>query len=521
MTIKFGKTILNLENDRLHAWVNRYLSRDEMRVADQCTDFHQNSRENLPYPNFRFRETIRFNELYVPSGASRFTILHAVGTRQTVEDIMDELGKGYEPLTLEFSAGGNASEVEDYAAVKFDGYLLPPHPLSFSAKELREDPGDRPTAWMLPIVDRRYFWQWRHLGLIEDESFDTLQDAVDYAATQLGIKITVRFASHTGDDLSAFPAPKTDGLNYANAAIFLDAITSPLGMLLTPNIKSPTGYDLWGFAAAQAAYRARMNEGKVYAETTGDQAAGGEYDERLEIITGGDFYGRPKSNVGLWSLDAYASARPEKVTVLFLDGSAVEYDTDLIDTLEGSFVTVPGSNRVVRVPVESDEAGYSQDVAEAFVQRFRNQYDWTIAGIRPWLLTSFDDCVIYSEQFVPPGGYCCFTRAMSHAHNFAAELSESGGGPCDFIKFTITAVNETCTQATVTIDHVPCGCSTVPEDDNGSVTVHDVDCQFDGHSAAGLIGLQGDAKYMTPYGQNACKWVVTALCCDDDTCADA
>lgn len=96
------------------------------------------------------------------------------------------------------------------------------------------------------------------------------------------------------------------------------------------------------------------------------------------------------------------------------------------------------------------------------------------------------------------------------------------GGQCDFIKFTIDTVYTTggvCTHADVTIDWVPCSCDNVPEDSSGSVTVYDEDCKFTGISAANLVGLQGDAKYMKAYGQTTCKWVITNLCCDDDVCS--
>lgn len=95
------------------------------------------------------------------------------------------------------------------------------------------------------------------------------------------------------------------------------------------------------------------------------------------------------------------------------------------------------------------------------------------------------------------------------------------GGSCDYIKFTIDTVYTTggvCTHADVTIDWVPCLCDNVPEDDSGTVTVYDEDCQFEGISQADLVGLKGDAKYMKPYGGGDCKWVIVDLCCPDTTC---
>lgn len=127
-----------------------------------------------------------------------------------------------------------------------------------------------------------------------------------------------------------------------------------------------------------------------------------------------------------------------------------------------------------------------------------------------------------SWRLGPDGSGFLILGIVDSTEGIAIVDKVSASGTCDFIKFTINTVYKTgdvCTHALVDIDWVPCSCDNVPEDSSGQVTVYDEDCQFAGISQTDLVGLQGDAKYMKPYGGGACKWVVVELCCDDDFCS--
>jgi len=135
----------------------------------------------------------------------------------------------------------------------------------------------------------------------------------------------------------------------------------------------------------------------------------------------------------------------------------------------------------------------------------------------------YDPYGYYTSSPVGTEGPCVYCRDGWLA------LGGSGGGTyCGRIGFEIISVDGD--SALVRITHRPCGCSLVPEEEDGEVTVWDDSCYFGDETAEALAGRKGTATYFQPdpdepSGESTgsstsseipCRWVVDGLCCPTD-----
>ena len=131
--------------------------------------------------------------------------------------------------------------------------------------------------------------------------------------------------------------------------------------------------------------------------------------------------------------------------------------------------------------------------------------------------TLYDPYGYYSGASIGAEGPCVFAKDGWLA------LGGGGGKFCGRIQFDILSVSGD--SALVQITHRPCGCSLVPEEDGGEVTVYDDSCFFGDETEEALVGRTGWATYMQPVDEiisssgesvvssSPCRWVVDGLCC--------
>ena len=86
--------------------------------------------------------------------------------------------------------------------------------------------------YLLPVVDGRYWWQFRNVGEISAEDFSGgAQDVLDYLLTRVDEDIAIE-ELHSEYDL----APDVSSNNYECVADVLDSVAWQLGLTLVPNM---------------------------------------------------------------------------------------------------------------------------------------------------------------------------------------------------------------------------------------------------------------------------------------------
>lgn len=195
----------------IQAWLDNYLPTSDLRIVTSPVRSSWNS-FNVPTPNYSDPLQIKLNTWYRPIGASRWAFGLFLCDTATKDRIITAIGSTNAGQSLRFT-----SDVLD--ARSWLAYLLPPHPISDS---LSRNDG----AWLLPIVDERYYWQFIDAGGFTLTDSSTWSSLFSSLATALGITLNV-------DSISAdYGTPNAVAFNKgnrANAAQVLDAAAHSVG----------------------------------------------------------------------------------------------------------------------------------------------------------------------------------------------------------------------------------------------------------------------------------------------------
>lgn len=524
MSITYAGISLHLEDPdgKASEWINRYLSLDDLRMFGVEPIARYNNTLPIPYPNFSLPPPMRFNSLYWPTGASRWSfglfLVDAVRLEKILEKVSGTAPRESrnEPQQLVLTDTGFDAEVksDDFSidtknriALSTEMFALPPRPVSPTVYE--------DGLWMLPLVDVRYYWQWKSTREfaasdygecgIWDDVFVEIEDELDVAPSGL-----------TWDEVAdGYDQPDTEYLaevlSHANAAVVLDAVAASVGQRVT-----------------------RWIDGTIYSidpvesETilTDNLTAGSAEYTNWTPVCGDDF-----------STKHQAAAKPEQVSVGFND-PCIKVWNEILESAGNHSVTdfVEGMTKQFRVispdPFTAGEpnavsAAHATQIAADFYAWLAHRYDRSFASIKAWNPTGFDDYMLWDFGRRHPDGILAGqTRVHSVPYNLGVEtLLPLCGVPecgCDVIRFTIILANCPGKWAVVQIDARPCGCDEVPEEtDAGSyeiVIVHDPQGCFFDEPSEDLEDREGWAKYMEGDLTGLCRWEVFSLCCDPDVC---
>lgn len=418
--ITYGGIPLLLEDpDHIYqAWLERNLPLDDFRLWGQhlgLSDGRQRPRGvswnkvGLGTPNWPDPPRIKLNTLWWPTGASRWArglFLADGDSLAAIEGNLDANGEA----TLVMQEEGSA-----YATgLATSMHLLPPRPLN--------NPSGGLGGWLLPLVDARWWWQYRDVELVV-ESDSTWADV--FAALMAGLGLDSITVSDVPSGY-AKPDPVELTRRWENAAGLLDACAASVGMRVT-----------------------RQLDGTV--EVLSATAAA----DLLERQASGRFEGR----TGLEFLAGGFSTRrtlPEKVrvvmpiyevdcTVHHLEESASTYTAD--PTVPGTFKTVHTTAPAVITATDMgnttnshDLTGLAQRIATDFYAWAVAPYDASAAGILPWKSVGTDDWVWWHfghqhRAGLPPhplhtdrcdGDYAAYTRVASLPDGFGvSELAHA------------------------------------------------------------------------------------------------
>lgn len=340
----------------------------------------------LPIPNYAPAPELTFNQLYWPTGATRWARFYGMMTGVDKDLLVEYLEQNPgDTLTLAFGD-------EDVATVEAAMYLLPPRLISSN------DGND--SLWLIPLVDVRYWWQHRHADEYELTTWTAL---VSHLATQLGVSIT------QSSVVSAYLNPDSTELSrYFNSIpVLLDAIAHSIGQRVVRRLDGSVRMQ-----DSTAAYLAHQDNRGLEGWTS---SAGGENNLFLPV--------------------------PEKIIVTFpkyayyhpycgeaKHSEEADTNADLIDPLEGSFKIIhstlfadftggsasPDNNSDLDALATQIAADYSLWVSTA--------YDQTFNGVKSWNVNGFDDAVLWSfGTRREDGKFEATTRAWTHPPDFGVE----------------------------------------------------------------------------------------------------
>lgn len=365
----------------------------------------------LPVPNYPMPPTPRINTLYWPTGASRYAYgLFLINGAQLTQ-ILTAVGNQNTPRPLIMGTPDAKTTYPAMSSVSTSMYLLPARPVS----PPNVPANDR--LWILPLVDDRYFWQFRSVSIINDgrvgspsPSFSpvTWDDCFIGLATSLASSLTVdTITSDFG--FPDFVEWKRDG---ENAAMLLDAAAQTVGQRVVRDWSTGNTYTL-GYSSSISRYNA--NTANIVPGSGGWQ-----------IVAGGDF-----SSVSAGSI------LPSAVQVTFRSDDASKISGYGSVSVSGS-IYEPTTVKTFHstMPYSSPAAsGLATAIADAYGGYLARRYDYDFDGIVPWTPTGYDDFVLWEYGVTKANKLVCQTRVQTLPYNFgitnlpvSTPSSSSGSG---------------------------------------------------------------------------------------------
>ncbi len=395
----------------IQAWLDAYLPLEGMRDQSQpvpLVSHRAKSRSGnrsgvgLPIPNYPPPPKPKINSLWWPTGASRWARGYFLATESILADVLEAIGgsNATKPLVLK----DEGADVTITASV----HLLPPRPIT-AWEPPANDPREK--LWLLPVVDPRYYWQWKHTDSLEMDDEATWDSLFSDLGTRLGVSIAVD--AFGGD----YKLPDIEEITrrYENAALLLDAAAHSTGRRIV------VGFDgsvkAQGFSAANTALGENLAEYAL--------VAGGEIERNLAAVTPASVlvtfpfwrHYHPYTGGELFPVSINAeegvSATPNTVKVI--------HSTAYADFTDGG--STPDNN--------TDLQALAEVIAADFYASLKH-FDYSLPSLFDWTPTAFDDAVEFRFGSLREGDYEAYTRAKSRPYNFGDEeqLQQFEGMTC-------------------------------------------------------------------------------------------
>jgi len=350
-------------------------------------------RAGLPRPNYPPAPPPRVNTLYWPTGAVRWARGWFLCDQAGVDALTDfnepesAWADGYAvPRTLRASTPDLGSGTP--YVLEAEMYLLRPLRITATADETFGD------LWLLPLVDARYWWQFRQCGDLTD-SLDTWANLVAALGTQLGLTISCP----TVIEYYMIPDRIELARHSDNVAVVLDAVAHSIGRRVV------VGYD---GAVRLAQYSAE----KMTLE-----------DQRVEITTGATKYLKLQGGTDDVGPPLEAYPWPDKLVIAFervedpASGGAKMFWTSEQTADQAAsalspqdLVTVENTEKCLHCsawamfqcggsttnPANKTNLDYLvAQYANDYYGWLLRQYDYSWPGVQNWNPTGYDDHVLF------------------------------------------------------------------------------------------------------------------------------
>lgn len=216
-------------NQQAQRFLDRFLPLEQLVTPaenpgrdDWQSNTYGQGRAGLPRPNYPPPPPPRINTLYWPTGAVRWARGWFLGDQAAVEQLTGSGSDSAWPdghavaRTLRCSTPG-ATEPDPYV-LEAEMFLLRPLRLTATADEVFGD------LWLLPLVDQRYWWQFRQAGDLT-ASLTDWETLVGALGTALGLTIECE----TVDAAYMIPDRIELARHHDNLAVVLDAVAHSIG----------------------------------------------------------------------------------------------------------------------------------------------------------------------------------------------------------------------------------------------------------------------------------------------------
>jgi len=343
----------NEEVDHFVAHYQRFHQRDQVAPAtstDGIDTYSSTEVERLPQLNYPPAPELCLNQLYWPTGATRWSRLYALADQETVETHLLPLVAAGEAKTLKISF-----DLEQ----EFQMLLLPPVPISAVSEN---------ALFLCPFVDERWKWQYKDVGEIDADDIATWTALFSYLESQLGATLNVGSV----DSAYLIPNPVDFLRPYENAAAMLEAAATSVGMRVSANKD--------GTIDVSSPSDAETNR---TTNTTGESP----YTPWYQVAGG-----------------AATPLLPEKVVVTFPRwpcGTLYAIEK----TVSANYNTVSGTSKTIHssalarggaTPTNNgDLDSLAEKVAEDWSDWQAKRYDYTYIGLKEWVSNGYDDHTLY------------------------------------------------------------------------------------------------------------------------------
>lgn len=379
---------------------------------------------NYPPPPTRFR----INSLYWPTGASRWAICYVMVDGETLAGIRGDTNDFTDAAYLTLNDGAS----EDNQGIAAPMFGLAPRRINCVP-----DLDDKENLYILPLVDERWFWQFKHMGEIDKpDDVTTWAQLYSWIATRLGISLSAETVSSDYDEPEKVEIERW----HDNPAMMLDAVAHSVGHRILAGHDGT--YSAVSFSEGEQNLEDNQDSG-LWKQIAGYPLA----DVDARTVRGGKAF-----------RDDLAGITPSKVLVVAPIVRIGVPSNTLADSLraliskEVSADTHPGPDeRYVAATTkvfhttyaaryEFDDTSATNDsdlqaLAEKIASDFYDSLahaglDFTFAGILPWSVTPWDDHVRWDFGCLRDDGTLAIqTRVVPAPYNLGVEdMAHSDGG---------------------------------------------------------------------------------------------
>lgn len=349
----------------------------------------------LGIPNYPDPPRPRINQLYWPTGASRWAYGFFLCTEETKEVIERAVRSGSSDTSSDL-----VMSVTDSVTITTKMHLLAPRPISCIAGD--SDDIKKTKLWLLPLVDVRYYWQFRNPGDLAVTSSTTWSSLISTIGGLLGTSVS----TSTIDSDYLRPDPEELTRRYENSAVLLDAIAHSIGQRITRQLDGTVK----SVDADESDDAMDDNDDLDWQQITGDDFDGGPIPAKVRVVCRKYTNHRPYGDGSVKTYDNTVTGSAEQATT----ASTIK---TIYTTCYADYTTGGGSpDNDTKL---SDLAAKIQEDYEAWQTR---RYDKTFVGLLEWNLTGYCDHVLWSVGCQgADGGYDCQTRVQSVPANFGVE----------------------------------------------------------------------------------------------------
>jgi len=365
-----GVPLLYDQDSQVADFLRRYQPIDDLVAQIEYAISTENSKSSsvgpshigLPRPNYPAPPPPRINQLYWPTGAARWARGYFLVPSTSAIELAGKCG-----TEVTFKATVNDLTLE--AGM----YCLPPRPVSCV------DDGKYDTLFIIPIVDERYWWQFRDFGDMGKPSIGSWTELKAHFEGVLGVSLNLLSVAISSDYL--YPDPEEWTRRYDNAATLLDAFAHSIGRRVVRQFDGTVDLIDWTKSAQYADDMLAVFQ--PWWQIAGDDMENKPVPASVKVVF-------PRLNCGLPSCErkfhAYTISNSSQYC------SVGETTKTIHSTAWANFLD-PQNN-----DPDNDAAlnSLATKIAEDYFLSFSRYYDRTFDGIKEWLFSGFDDHLLFS-----------------------------------------------------------------------------------------------------------------------------